>query len=42
VIAFSGNRATLIETAPNVTAEDVIASTEAELVVPEHVPKMNL
>jgi len=42
VIAFSDNRATLVETAPNVTAQDVIASTEAELVVPEHVPQMNL
>ena len=42
VIAFSGNRATLVETAPNVTPQDVIASTEAALVVPELVPKMNL
>ena len=42
VIAFSGDRATLVETAPNVTAQDVTASTDAELVVPEHVPKMNL
>ena len=42
VIAFSGNRATLVETAPNVTTQDVIASTEAELVVPELVPTMNL
>ena len=42
VIAFSGNRAALVETAPNVTAQDVIASTEAALVVPELVPKMNL
>jgi acyl CoA:acetate/3-ketoacid CoA transferase beta subunit len=32
----------LLETAPGVTAKDVVASTEAELVVPEHVPKMNL
>ena len=42
VIAFSGNRATLVETAPHVTAQDVRASTEAALVVPELVPKMNL
>ena len=42
VIAFPGNRATLLETAPGVTAKDVVASTEAELVVPELVPKMNL
>jgi acetate CoA/acetoacetate CoA-transferase beta subunit len=42
VIAFPGNRATLLETAPGVTAKDVVASTEAELVVPEHVPQMSL
>ena len=42
VIAFSGDRATLVETAPNVTTQDVIASTEAELVVPEHMPTINL
>ena len=42
VIAFPGNRATLVETAPGVTAKDVIANTEAELVVPEHVPQMSL
>ena len=42
VIAFSDNRATLVETAPGVLAQDVVACTEAELVVPEHVPKMNL
>ena len=42
VIAFPGNRATLVETAPGVTAKDVIANTEAELVVPKHVPQMSL
>ena len=42
VIAFPGNRATLLETAPGVTAKDVVASTEAELVVPDHVPEMSL
>jgi acetate CoA/acetoacetate CoA-transferase beta subunit len=42
VIAFPGDRATLVETAPGVTVEDVIANTEAELVVPEHVPQMSL
>ena len=42
VIAFPGNRATLLETAPGVTAKDVVASTEAELVVPDHVPEMTL
>ena len=42
VIAFPGNRATLLETAPGVTAKDVVASTEAELVVPESVPQMQI
>jgi acetate CoA/acetoacetate CoA-transferase beta subunit len=40
VIAFPNNRATLVETAPGVSARDVVANTEAELVVPEHVPQM--
>ena len=42
VIAFPGNRATLLETAPGVTAKDVVASTEAELVVPDDVREMSL
>ena len=42
VIAFPDDRATLVETAPGVTPNDVLASTEAELVVPEHVPQMAL
>jgi acetate CoA/acetoacetate CoA-transferase beta subunit len=42
VIAFPDGRATLVETAPGITAEDVTASTEAELVVPKNVPQMNL
>jgi acetate CoA/acetoacetate CoA-transferase beta subunit len=33
VIAFPNDRARLVETAPGVTAKDVLASTEAELVV---------
>jgi len=32
----------LVETAPGVTANDVIAATEAELVVPQSVPRMKL
>ena len=40
VIAFPNSRATLIETAPGVTAQEVLAVTEAELVVSEHVPQM--
>ena len=42
VIAFPGGRATLVELAPGITAENVIASTEAELDVPGKVPQMNL
>jgi acetate CoA/acetoacetate CoA-transferase beta subunit len=42
VIAFPGGRATLVETAPSVSAGDVVANTEAELVVPEKVPEMTL
>ena len=42
VIAFPGGRATLIETAPSIGAEDVVAKTEAELGVPEKVPEMSL
>ena len=40
VIAFSGNRATLVETAPGVTVQEVVANTEATLNVPEHVGQM--
>jgi acetate CoA/acetoacetate CoA-transferase beta subunit len=42
VIAFAGGRAILSETAPGVTVDDVLANTEASLVVPDHVPTMNL
>ena len=42
VIAFPGNRATLLETAPGVTANDVVAATDVELVVPKSVPHMQI
>jgi acetate CoA/acetoacetate CoA-transferase beta subunit len=42
VITFSESGATLIETAPSVTPEQVIAATEAELIVPAHVAEMRL
>ena len=42
VIAFSGNRATLVETAPGVTVQEVVANTEATLNVPEHVGQMSV
>jgi acetate CoA/acetoacetate CoA-transferase beta subunit len=42
VIAFPGGRATLMETAPGVTAAEVIAATAADLAVPEAVPVMRI
>lgn len=40
VISFREGRATLVETAPGVSAAQVVAATEAELTVPDHVPVM--
>jgi acetate CoA/acetoacetate CoA-transferase beta subunit len=40
VIAFPQGRATLIETGPGVTAAQVVATTEAELLMPAHIPEM--
>jgi len=40
VIGFPDGRATLMETAPGVSVADVIANTEADLVVPAKVPEM--
>jgi acetate CoA/acetoacetate CoA-transferase beta subunit len=42
VIGFAGGRATLLETAPGVEVDEVLAATEAELVVPSRVPHMNI
>ncbi len=42
VISFSGGRATLVETAPGVTVQQVLAATEASLLVPDTVPEMQL
>jgi acetate CoA/acetoacetate CoA-transferase beta subunit len=42
VIAVRDGRLTLVETAPNVTVAKVREQTEAELVVPPHVPQMNI
>jgi acetate CoA/acetoacetate CoA-transferase beta subunit len=42
VIAFPEGRATLVETAPGVAPNDVLANTEAELAVPDSVPQMTL
>jgi acetate CoA/acetoacetate CoA-transferase beta subunit len=40
VIAFPAGHATLMEVAPGVTVESVLAATEAELIVPASVPQM--
>ncbi|HEX2831313.1 MAG TPA: 3-oxoacid CoA-transferase subunit B [Burkholderiales bacterium] len=40
VIAFPQGRATLLETAPGVTVQQVQEATEAELAVPANVPEM--
>jgi acetate CoA/acetoacetate CoA-transferase beta subunit len=42
VISFRQGRATLLETAPGVTVDDVLAKTDASLIVPEQVPVMRL
>jgi acetate CoA/acetoacetate CoA-transferase beta subunit len=42
VIGFPDGRATLLETAPGVSVGEVMAVTEAELVVPDNVPEMKI
>jgi acetate CoA/acetoacetate CoA-transferase beta subunit len=42
VIEFAGGRATLVETGPGVSVEQVIAATEAQLQIPDKVPQMRL
>src|ERR1043165_2120678 len=42
VIAFPAGKATLLETAPGVTAAEVIAATGARLSIPDHVPEMKI
>jgi acetate CoA/acetoacetate CoA-transferase beta subunit len=42
VIACPGGRATLLETAPGVSVEQVVAATEARLAIPDKVPEMPL
>jgi acetate CoA/acetoacetate CoA-transferase beta subunit len=42
VIAFPDGRATLLETGPGISAAQVAAATEAELVIPKNVPEMAL
>jgi acetate CoA/acetoacetate CoA-transferase beta subunit len=42
VIGFPDGRATLLETGPHVTVEQVIAATEAKLVLTDRIPQMQL
>jgi acetate CoA/acetoacetate CoA-transferase beta subunit len=42
VIAFPEGRATLMETAPSVSIAEILAVTEAELVIPDTVPEMKI
>jgi acetate CoA/acetoacetate CoA-transferase beta subunit len=42
VIAFSDGKATLLEIAPNVSVAEVVAVTDAELVIPDTVPEMKI
>jgi acetate CoA/acetoacetate CoA-transferase beta subunit len=42
VIAFPDGRATLMETGPGVTTEQVVSATEAELVLPAKIPEMQV
>jgi acetate CoA/acetoacetate CoA-transferase beta subunit len=42
VIGFPGGQATLLETGPGASVSQVVAATEAELVILDHVPEMAL
>src|SRR5882724_9585789 len=42
VIGFPGGKATLLETAPNVTIAEVMAVTEADFFIPANVPQMKI
>lgn len=42
VIGFADGHATLLETAPGISVQQVLAATEAELVVPDQVPTMHI
>jgi 3-oxoacid CoA-transferase subunit B len=42
VLEIKDNKFYLIERAPGVSVEEIIAKTEGELVVPDYVPEMNI
>ena len=42
VIGFAGGKITLMETAPGVRVAEVLAVTEADLSIPDHVPEMKI
>jgi len=42
VIKFSEGKAILLETGPRISLAQVVAATEAELVLPSHIPEMSL
>ena len=42
VISFNDGRATLLETGPGVSVDQILAATEAELVIANKVPEMRL
>jgi acetate CoA/acetoacetate CoA-transferase beta subunit len=42
VIAFTDGHAALLETAPGISVQEVLAATEATLVVPDQVPQMQI
>ncbi len=42
VIGFPEGRATLLETGPGISVAEVVAATEAQLTIPDHVPEMML